>query len=76
MSLGEMIMIRCSNVAVLLCVMGCADSPPDPQKVIEDSRRITVKAEKTLKEAKQSLEDANAKFDAAKQTPPAAIDLH
>ena len=67
-------MIRYCCVIMLLCVMGCADSSPEPKEVLEKSRKTTEEVEKKLKEIQKSTDEAMAKIEAIKQNPPDPAD--
>jgi hypothetical protein len=67
-------MVRFSLV-VLLFVMGCAGSSPDPQEVLEKSRKTTAEAEKELKAIQKSTEDMKLKIEDMKPKPAAPADL-
>lgn len=69
-------MIRCSCVIMLFCVMGCADRSPDPQEVLEKSRKTTAEVEKKLEAIQKSTEENTTKFEAAKQNPPDPAELN
>ena len=60
---------------MLLFVMGCADSSPDPQEVLEKSRKTTAEIEQKLESMKKSTQKAIQKVEEMKQKPQAAADL-
>lgn len=63
-------MIRYCCVIMLLCVMGCVNSfSPEPQEVLEKSRKTTAEVEKKLEAIQKSTEQSKAKFEAMKQNP-------
>ncbi|MCX7399285.1 MAG: hypothetical protein NT138_16600 [Planctomycetales bacterium] len=68
-------MIRYSCVIMLLCVTGCAESSPDPQEVIEKSRKTTAEVEKKLEAIQKSTDESKAKIEAMKQNPPDPADV-
>lgn len=68
-------MIRYSCAIMLLCVIGCADSSPDPQEVLEKSRKTTAEVEKKLEAIQKSTDESKAKIEAMKQNPPGPADL-
>ena len=73
--MGEKEMVRYSCVIMLLFVMGCADSSPDPQEVLEKSRKTTAEIEQKLEAMKKSTQKAIQKVEEMKQKPQAAADL-
>lgn len=68
-------MIRYCGFVMLLFVMGCAARSPDPQEVLETSRKTTAEAEKIIEKTQKSLDESKAKIDAMKQNPPNSADL-
>ena len=68
-------MIRYSCVIILLCVMGCADSSPEPQEVLEKSRKTTAEVEKKLEAIQKSTDESKAKIEAMKQNRPAPANV-
>lgn len=64
-------MTRYSCVIMLLCVMGCAGSSPDPQEVLETSRKTTAEVEKKLDAIQKSTDEIKLKIEDIKQKPPA-----
>ena len=63
-------MIRYSCGIILLCVMGCADRAPEPQEVLEKSRKTTADVEKKLEAIQKSTDESKAKIEAMKQNRP------
>ena len=68
-------MIRYSCVIMLLCVMGCADSSPEPQEVLEKSRKTTAEVEKKVEAIQKSTEKAMQKVEEMNQKPPDPADV-
>lgn len=68
-------MIRYSCVIMLLCVMGCAESSPDPQEVLEKNRKTMSEVEKTIEKTQKSLDESRLRIEAMKPTPPDPVDL-
>lgn len=68
-------MIRYSCVIILLYVVGCARSSPDPQEVLETGRKTTAEVEKKLEAIQKSTEKAMQKVEEMKQKPQAPADL-
>lgn len=68
-------MIRSSSVMMLLCLMGCADSSPDPQEVLEKSRTTTAEVKKKLEAVQKSTDESKAKIEAMKQNSPDPAEL-
>ena len=68
-------MLRYSCIFILLCVIGCADSSPDPQEVLEKSRKTTAEVEQKLEAIQKSTDESKAKIEAMKQNPPDPADL-
>lgn len=68
---GKVTMIRYSFAALFLCSMGCADNSPDPQKVLETSRKTTSEIKKKFEETQKSFDE---KIQAIKQKSPAQAD--
>lgn len=63
-------MIRFCCVIGLLCVIGCTESSPEPQAVIEESRQTIADAEKKLEAIQKSTDETKARIDAMKQNSP------
>lgn len=63
-------MIRFCCVIVLLCAMGCTESSPEPQEVIEQSRKTIADAEKKLEAIQKSTDETKARIEAMKQNSP------
>lgn len=63
-------MNRYSCLIMLLCVMGCADSSPEPQEVLEKSRKTTAEVENKVEAIQKSTEKVMQKVEEMKQKPP------
>ena len=50
--------------------MGCADSSPEPQEVLERSRKTKADVEKKLEAIQKSTDESKAKIEAMKQNRP------
>lgn len=50
--------------------MGCADRAPEPQEVLEKSRKTTADVEKKLEAIQKSTDESKAKIEAMKQNRP------
>ncbi|QDV30493.1 hypothetical protein Spb1_24270 [Planctopirus ephydatiae] len=68
-------MIQYCCVIMLLCVMGCADSSPEPQEVLEKSRRTTAEVETKLEAIQKSTDESKAKIEAMRPNPPDPTDI-
>ncbi|MFN9719425.1 MAG: hypothetical protein ACK58L_12060 [Planctomycetota bacterium] len=68
-------MIRSSCVIMLLCVTGCTDSSPDPQEVLENSRKTTAEVQKKLEAIQKSTDESKSKIEAMKQNPADPADV-
>lgn len=68
-------MIRYSCVTLLLCFVGCAGTSPDPQEVLEKSRKNTAEVEKKVEAIQKSTEKARQKVEEMKQKPPDPADV-
>jgi hypothetical protein len=68
-------MIRYSCIIMLLCVMGCAESSPEPKEVLEKSRKTMAEVEKKLEAIQKSTDESKAKIEAMKQNPPDSADV-
>jgi hypothetical protein len=71
----EKSMIRYFCAIMLLCVTGCADSSPDPQEVLEKSRKTTAEVEKKLEAIQKSIDESKAKIEAMKQNASDPVDV-
>jgi len=68
-------MIRYSCVTLLLCFVGCAGTSPDPQEVLEKSRKTTAEVEKNVEAIQKSTEKAMQKVEEMKQKPADPADV-
>ncbi len=64
-------MARCFPAILVLFFLGC-DNSPDPQQVIESSRKTTAEVEKKLELIRKSPAEAQKKFDESLKSPEAA----
>lgn len=69
-------MIRYSCITLLLCFVGCAGASPDPQEVLEKSRKTTAEVEKKVEATQKSTEQAMQNVEEMKQKPPAPADVY
>ena len=63
-------MARCFPAILVLFFLGC-DNSPDPQQVIESSRKTTAAVEKQLELTRKSTAEAQKKFDESLKSPEA-----
>lgn len=64
-------MARCFPAILVLLFLGC-DNSPDPQQVIESSRKTTAEVEKQLELTRKSTAEAQKKFDESMKSHEAA----
>ena len=64
-------MHRCFPIVLLLLFAGC-DNSPDPQQVLESSRKSTAEVEKQLELIRKSTSEAQKTFDNSLKSPQQA----
>ena len=64
-------MARCFPAILVLLFLGC-DNSPDPQQVIESSRKTMAEVEKQLELTRKSTAEAQKKFDESMKSHEAA----